>query len=75
MPNSIFLSQIALSKAESLQFGIKSAKLATPGTTLGCWCAATSNEKSSYDLTIFYVCVYLFVLFANYNIQKEWPTS
>jgi len=31
--------------------------------------------KNSYDLTIFCVCVYLYVLFANYNIANEWPTS
>jgi len=50
MPNSIFSSQIALIKAESLKFGIKHANLATSSTTLGCWYTAISNEKSSYDL-------------------------
>ena len=47
----------------------------TPGATLGCWCAASSNKKSSYDLTIFCVCIYLSVFFTNYNIKHEWPTS
>ena len=76
MPNSNFSSQIALNKAERLPFGIKNANLATPGTKFGsCWCAAMSNEKSSCDLTVFCVCVYLSVLFANYNITNEWPTS
>jgi len=42
----------------------------TSGTTLGCWCAALSNEKSSYDLTICCVCVCLSPLFANYNISN-----
>jgi len=32
LPNSNFSSQIALNKAESLQIGIKNAKLETPGT-------------------------------------------
>jgi len=75
MPNSNFSGQIALNKAERLQFGIKNANLATPGTKFGSWCAAMSNEKSSYDLTTLCVCVYLSVLFANYNITNEWPTS
>ena len=74
MPNSNFSSQIALNKAESLQFGIKNANLATSGKKIGSWCAAISNEKSSYVLTIFCVCVYMSVLFANYNITNEWPT-
>jgi len=74
MPNSNFSSQIALNKAESLQFRVTNVNLATPGTTLGSRCAVISNEKSSYDLTIFCDCVYLSVLFANYNITNEWPT-
>jgi len=73
--------QTAFSQATSLyrtqrrQFGIKNANLATPGTTQECWCAAISKETSSYELTIFCVCVYLSVLFANYNITNEWPMS
>jgi len=75
MSNSKCSSQIALNKSESQQFHIKNANLATPGTTLGCWCATISNEKSSYDPMIFCVCVYLSVLFANYCITGERPTS
>jgi len=52
MPNSNFSSQIALNKAENLQFGMKNANLATPGTKFESWCAAISNEKSSCDLML-----------------------
>ena len=40
-------------------------------TILGSWCAVTFNEKSNYDVTIFYVCVYLSELYAKRNIEKN----
>jgi len=40
-------------------------------TLLRSWCAVTSNEKSNYDGTIFYVCVYLSELYAKRNIEKN----
>jgi len=50
IPNNFFFLPTLLKnpkqhflKPESLKFGIKLANLATPGTTLGCWCAALSK--------------------------------
>jgi len=40
-------------------------------TILGSWYAVISNEKSNYDVTIFYVCVYLSELYAKRNIEKN----
>ena len=76
MPNSHFLSQIAWNKAENLQFGIKNANLATPSLVQRYGAGAQQfPTKNFQQKTIFYVCVCLSVLFANYNITNEWPTS
>jgi len=40
-------------------------------TILGGWCAVTSNETSSNDVTIFYVCLCLSKLYAKRNIEKN----
>jgi len=37
MQNSNFSSKLALNKADSLQFGIKNANLATPGKKFASW--------------------------------------
>jgi len=34
-------------------------------------CAVTSNEKSNYDVTIFYDCGHLSQLYAKRNIEKN----
>ena len=76
MPNSDFSSQIALNKAESLQFGIiKMPIWQHLVQNKGPGAQQFPTKKEAYDLTIFCVYVYLSVLFANYDITNEWPTS